>query len=374
MKGNKLGNVISELRKAKGLKQSELADEIGISDKSISRWENGKSYPNIDMIFQLSKYFKVSFYNLLEARMEDDNSDDELVKEIVKEFHDIKHRNKRRIKILLLITLIITVILTIAMIFTNTYNRFKVYQVEFYSDEFYPVNGFYVETKIKDTLYLSNLKIKNINTEVANNVSVDVYYKENDKEYILQSYSRLDRINFSSFQSYIEIGSLKDYLNNLFLKVTVVDKDNNILTYDTQLKFTLDFSNNKIYYNDNSPETINLMSKGINNIKDILIANGFEEFDDMLIRKNNKKYTINYNILLNKVSINYEKNKFNYRLVYNLITNILEVNVFDKNNIEIENYSYDVLNNKVINCNIGKCNNYDEVLNVLNKNFLNLIN
>ena len=55
-------------------------------------------------------------------------------------------------------------------------------------------------------------------------------------------------------------------------------------------------------------------------------------------------------------------------------SNILEVLIYDENNLEIENYEYDALNNKVITCNTGSCNDYDEAMEILNKNVLFLFN
>lgn len=39
-----IGKFLQELRKSKGLTQKELAEQIGISDKTISKWENGVSH------------------------------------------------------------------------------------------------------------------------------------------------------------------------------------------------------------------------------------------------------------------------------------------------------------------------------------------
>ncbi len=41
-----LGKFICELRKAKGMKQKELADLLNVSDKTISRWERDESAPD----------------------------------------------------------------------------------------------------------------------------------------------------------------------------------------------------------------------------------------------------------------------------------------------------------------------------------------
>ncbi|MBP3195593.1 MAG: helix-turn-helix transcriptional regulator [Butyrivibrio sp.] len=40
----KTGMFINEVRKEKGLTQKQLAEEIGVSDKAVSKWENGVSH------------------------------------------------------------------------------------------------------------------------------------------------------------------------------------------------------------------------------------------------------------------------------------------------------------------------------------------
>jgi transcriptional regulator with XRE-family HTH domain len=51
---------IRELRKKKGINQTELGEAIGISSKSISMIENGQNKPTVQQIEMLSKFFNVS--------------------------------------------------------------------------------------------------------------------------------------------------------------------------------------------------------------------------------------------------------------------------------------------------------------------------
>ena len=47
MDQEKMGKFMLEMRKQKGLTQKELAEQIGISDKTVSKWECGNSIPDI---------------------------------------------------------------------------------------------------------------------------------------------------------------------------------------------------------------------------------------------------------------------------------------------------------------------------------------
>lgn len=60
-----LGEKIKIIRISNKLKQSELADILHISEKTISSWENDRTTPDLNMIYKISNYFKKSFYYLI---------------------------------------------------------------------------------------------------------------------------------------------------------------------------------------------------------------------------------------------------------------------------------------------------------------------
>lgn len=60
MRDYSFGNFISALRQRKGLSQYQLGVLVGVSDKAVSKWENGESEPSIDKLIKLSKYFGVN--------------------------------------------------------------------------------------------------------------------------------------------------------------------------------------------------------------------------------------------------------------------------------------------------------------------------
>lgn len=63
----KTGRFISALRKEKGLTQEELGRIIGVSNKTVSRWENGNYMPDIEILHILSKEFSVSIEEILDG-------------------------------------------------------------------------------------------------------------------------------------------------------------------------------------------------------------------------------------------------------------------------------------------------------------------
>lgn len=58
------GNIIKELRIKNNMTQKDLASELGVSDKTISKWETQKGLPDIGMIEDLAKALKVSITEL----------------------------------------------------------------------------------------------------------------------------------------------------------------------------------------------------------------------------------------------------------------------------------------------------------------------
>lgn len=65
MDQKKTGKFIAELRRREGLTQEALGERIGVTNKTISRWENGNYMPDIGMFRLLAEEFHVSINELL---------------------------------------------------------------------------------------------------------------------------------------------------------------------------------------------------------------------------------------------------------------------------------------------------------------------
>ena len=61
----KIGKFIAALRKEKGMTQEQLGEKLGVTNKTISRWENGNYMPDVEMLSLLSKEFGVSINELV---------------------------------------------------------------------------------------------------------------------------------------------------------------------------------------------------------------------------------------------------------------------------------------------------------------------
>lgn len=65
-----VGKIIKTCRTEKGLTQEELANILFVSRQLISKWENGKSYPDLNQLIQLSDYFDLSLDELMRGDQE----------------------------------------------------------------------------------------------------------------------------------------------------------------------------------------------------------------------------------------------------------------------------------------------------------------
>ena len=56
----KTGAFLKELRREKGITQEQLAEELGVSGRTISRWETGSNMPDISLLVEIAGFFDVS--------------------------------------------------------------------------------------------------------------------------------------------------------------------------------------------------------------------------------------------------------------------------------------------------------------------------
>lgn len=75
MNQQKTGQFIKELRSERKLTQEQLAEKLGVSNRSVSRWENGVNMPDLDLLIDISKYFDVEIGELLDGERKSDDMD-----------------------------------------------------------------------------------------------------------------------------------------------------------------------------------------------------------------------------------------------------------------------------------------------------------
>ena len=80
----KTGNLIANCRKEKGLTQANLAEQLGVSDRAVSKWETGRSLPDADNMLQLSRILGITVDELLKGEKTDEGGFNQMAETINK--------------------------------------------------------------------------------------------------------------------------------------------------------------------------------------------------------------------------------------------------------------------------------------------------
>ena len=78
MDQKKIGLFLRKLRNEKNLSQEQLAEEFGVTSRSISRWENGNTMPDISIIIELADFYDVDIREIIHGERKSENMDKEL--------------------------------------------------------------------------------------------------------------------------------------------------------------------------------------------------------------------------------------------------------------------------------------------------------
>ena len=91
----KIGKFIAECRKKHSLTQGQLAEKLGITDRAISKWENGRAMPDSSLMLDLCSILNISVNELLSGEVigmeNDDKKNEQLLLDIAKE---VETKNK----------------------------------------------------------------------------------------------------------------------------------------------------------------------------------------------------------------------------------------------------------------------------------------
>ena len=114
MDNEKFGKLISEARKEKNLTQKEIAKLLNVTDKAVSKWERGKSYPDISLLEPLGKILEVNIVELLKGDKTDKKENEQLILNAVYLYK--KELKKKRKAIGIAISIILLIILGIIVL------------------------------------------------------------------------------------------------------------------------------------------------------------------------------------------------------------------------------------------------------------------
>ncbi len=94
----KTGVLLRELRSERGLTQEQLAEAMGVTNRSVSRWETGSNLPDIDILIELADYYGVEVRELIDGQKRGESMDKSGKENLLKTADYVQDEKLRLIK------------------------------------------------------------------------------------------------------------------------------------------------------------------------------------------------------------------------------------------------------------------------------------
>lgn len=249
MDTEKIGSLIAKLRKEKGLTQKELANQLHITDRAVSKWERGLGCPDISLLDDLAKILEVSISSLLNGEEEVESA---IKTTITYATESRKQRIKERVNFLFIIVIVFFLLLAISDFAKVEMRFFKKYPSRSISSfQIFVGNE---ETYTRDVFEELEMKI----TTVLQNQGV---FKDKDYE-IIQNYLKkiqqemigAKKLYYQQDYSYKELTEILYYEFVYFRSVeyeNLISKVEKILMqYDSNFEASYDLGFTFVYRNE----------------------------------------------------------------------------------------------------------------------------
>lgn len=324
------GNYLKELRNKNNLTQKDLGDLIHYSDKNISKWEMGKSFPKDDKtLTALASALGVSKKDLITCGRKP-VMDSKLVKLVV-------------------VIAVILVALTIGILY---FHRTKVYIIKSDNKNIYVENGNY----IINNDYIS-FSINYVDTNNTSEVdTIEIYkYKDDINKATLIHKTNLFPININSRRS--KKSSINDLTNHIVV-MKIKYKDNSVENIKLDFKMV-----KSKYTNEENGKSIST-AETISTVDDYLRSVGFVEDSNSYIKRINDNINIEYN---NSKYMKLEIRKDNHTKLYKLSLDINNLKYFEYENInKLKNEKdIDISKYSSIDCYSEKCSKEKDYIGYL---------
>lgn len=84
MDQSKIGSFLKQLRHEKGLTQEQLAEQLNISNRSVSRWETGRTLPDLSTLVALAAFYDVDVKEMIDGERKSETMNEEMQETLVK--------------------------------------------------------------------------------------------------------------------------------------------------------------------------------------------------------------------------------------------------------------------------------------------------
>ena len=387
-KAKSFARYIANVRKKENLTQKSLAEKINVSDRTISKWENDLTVPDLYSIKSICIGLKISPNALILSQL----SFIDYVfifSKILGSF--IKMIFNNIVKIILFVILIF-----LAIYFINNFNVVNIYSLTYESKDITIKNGIFIQNKGINTLLINNISINDLDYEYTD-LDLSLYVLVNGDKIILYESDNLEDILIQELDGYPDVlknDVIKTMKSNLFLDVKVTDINLNEEIYKCKIVFIEEFSNDKfIYqtYKSNSEYSLdyekflngNVLNKEYVNYMSYYFVDDYRDSldsyeedaivaydDDNKLRDLGYDYDKRLNVYTKidgEKNITYQdtvkvlfsqkiKNNYEYRVYYYILKNRIDFSIYN-NEVKVIKYKYYIDNNST-DCREGECQNY----------------
>ncbi len=213
MNQEKIGKFILKLRREKNMTQQELADRIGVTDRAISKWENGRGLPDLSLMMPLCKELGITINELISGeQIEKEDYQSKLEENIFKtiDYTNRKFANKNKI-FKIVVGTIITIVLIVGLMFFVDVNRMNNNDPVVFSTwgfKYAPLVDFHEEKIISE--------VENYLLEKSDN---EPKHHENEKSFVsIRTYLIEEKNKHKLYNVYAWVLEEKYYLENNKIK------------------------------------------------------------------------------------------------------------------------------------------------------------
>ena len=158
MNQEKVGALIKKLRTDNNLTQKELAEKLNVTFQAVSKWENGKSVPDIAQLHEISKLFNVDITEILDG--------------------EIKPKSKKKVPLIIAGIILIFIIIG-GILIINKKGNFSFKKITT-SDSDYSITGSLAyDSKGKIYIYITDITTKSDDDTKYKNLKVSLYENYN---------------------------------------------------------------------------------------------------------------------------------------------------------------------------------------------------
>lgn len=373
VKSTEFATTIYRIRQERKLTQKEIGDIIGVSDRTISKWENGTIVPDLCQIRNICKKLEISPSLLIKSEKKLSDNITNLRRKIGKILNYILHN-------IFLITFILIFILLL-LYFINNYNSIKIYDLKYNSENISFENGYLFKTKVTNILIINDIKINKIKYNPID-TKVKLYTLVNGDKKIIYTSENLNNIYIEENKSGADLLSkdvIESIKQNLYLLIETKDENNNEYNYECQITFKEKYNNNKLLYKsyiknnsvdtlgfpfDNlidSPKINNKSTKvmSINNNNANKLASLGCEYDkeNDIYFKVDENTKIEYQVKTKNLVVERKKKSNSKNMIYYANKKLLNLTILNNYGELTVSLKYNVPLNKM-ECYKGNCENY----------------